>query len=178
MQTEWRKLRADELREQARAMRSSSCRSPRWNSTARICRSRSTRCWARPSPPGPPRRSLAKGQPVAGAAGAVDRAVGTSHELRRHRHPGQRRLRRAGRGRGAVGPAPRLPPDRAAERAWRQRKRAAHHHRRPDPETRRADRAVHLLVCRCRGDRQDPGDPGRPAARLRGGDIDDDGGAA
>ena len=41
-----------------------------------------------------------------------------------------------------------------------------------------ADRAVHLLVRGRGGDRQDPGDAGRADARLRGGDLDDAGGAA
>ncbi len=48
--------------------------------------------------------------------------------------------------------------DRAAERARRQRERAAHDHRRTDAEVGRADRAVHLLVRGRGGDRGDPGD--------------------
>ena len=77
-----------------------------------------------------------------------------------------------------LGAAPRVQAHRAAERAWRQRERAAHHHRRADAEARRADRAVHLLVRGGRGDRGDPGDTVRADARLRGGDLDDAGGAA
>ena len=89
-----------------------------------------------------------------GAAGALDRPVRASHELRRHRHAGFSRVRGGGRGRVPLGAAPRLQAHRSAERAWRQRERAAHHHRRTDAEARRADRAVHLLVRGRGGDRQ------------------------
>ena len=124
------------------------------------------------------RKAVAERGRRAGAAGAMDRAIGTSHELRRHRHVGFRGVQRTGRGRGAFGAAARISADRSVECAWRQRERAAHHHRRTDTETRRADRAVHLLVRRGGGDREDPGNAGRPAACMRGGDLDDDGGAA
>ncbi len=130
--------------------RSSFCRSPRWNSTARICRSRSIPCWARPSPPARPRRSQAKGQAVVvlpvlwtglsehhmsfGGTITLDNAAfaavveGVVRSVLRH---GFRRivlLNAHGGNENAL----------------------AQHHRRSDAEAGRADRAVHLLVRRRR----------------------------
>jgi len=75
-ETEWRKLRADELRD--RALRDAIVILPvaSLDSTARICRSRSTPCWAETVAARPPRR-WTRGDRRSGAAGFVDRPVGT-----------------------------------------------------------------------------------------------------
>ena len=145
---------------------------------ARICRSRSIRCWARPSPLRTARKVAARGQAVVvlpvlwtglsehhmsfGGTITLDFAAfsalveGVVRSVLRH---GFRRIVL-------------LNAHGGNENALRT------HHRRSDAETWRADRAVHLLVRRRGGDREDPGNARRAAACVRGGDLDDDGGAA
>ena len=153
-EVEWRKLRADQLREMARAdaivilpVASLEQHGPHLPVEVDSHAGRNGRC---------PRRAQGRRtrRPGGGAAGAVDRTVGASHELRRNDHAGLSGVQRGGGGRLPLGAAPRVQADRAAERAWRERERVAHHHRRADAEARRADRAVHLLVRRGGGDRQ------------------------
>jgi Creatinine amidohydrolase len=168
MHYEWRKLRADQLREQARK-------------EAIVILPVAT--IEQHGPHLPVEGDSMLGEAVAARTAEKVQAKGQEvlvlpalwTGLRRHNHSGQRDLHRRRRRRGEIRTTPRVQTHRAAERAWRQRQCPPPPRRRPDAEAGRADRAVQLPVRRHRRDRQDPGDGRRIAARLRSRDRDDDG---